>query len=64
MMAVFDVNNSRSRIKITRNIILTLSLYEGVAVAVDNSLTAYGGIIRTVAVNKGKGGLTRYGIAY
>ena len=64
VIAVFDIDCGRAGVEVARYVILILSFNEGIAVGIDNTLTADYCTVCTVAVNKGKGGLTRYGVTY
>ena len=60
MVTFFNINNSRTRIKVTRNIIPVLALNKGVSVCINGSLTANGAIISLVCIDKNKAWLTCY----
>ena len=63
MIAFFNINNGRTRVKITRYIVLVLALNKSVTVCVNSTLTAYCTIISLISINKHKTRFTRYRIA-
>ena len=63
MVAFFNVNYRWARVKITRYVVPVLTLNEGVAVGVNNPLSAYGTAVRFKRINENEARLTRYGVS-